>query len=64
MSLITITDDIQNIVLGMPHRGKLNLLTTMLKTSPSKILKKFKGFPEFPENVKAMCDIASHFSKY
>lgn len=55
--------EVAQIVLGMPHRGKLNLLTTMLKTRPAKIFRKFKGQPEFPENVKAMCDIASHFRK-
>lgn len=36
-------NDISDIVLGMPHRGKLNLLTTMLKTPPAKIFRKFKG---------------------
>uniref|UniRef100_A0A1L8E1X1 Putative 2-oxoglutarate dehydrogenase e1 subunit n=1 Tax=Nyssomyia neivai TaxID=330878 RepID=A0A1L8E1X1_9DIPT len=54
-------DDINHIVLGMPHRGKLNLLTTMLNTKPAKIFRKFKGQPEFPADAKAMCDIASHF---
>lgn len=56
-------DEIDHIVLGMPHRGKLNLLTTMLKTRPAKIFRKFKGKPEFPSDAKAMCDIASHFSE-
>lgn len=55
--------DIAEIVLGMPHRGKLNLLTTMLNTRPAKIFRKFKGHPEFAGDVKAMCDIASHFRK-
>lgn len=55
--------DVSDIVLGMPHRGKLNLLTTMLKTRPAKIFRKFKGLPEFPGDAKAMGDIASHFRK-
>ncbi|XP_059615190.1 probable 2-oxoglutarate dehydrogenase E1 component DHKTD1 homolog, mitochondrial [Phlebotomus argentipes] len=54
-------EDIKTIVLGMPHRGRLNLLTTMLKTRPAKVFRKFKGQPEFPAEAKAMCDIASHF---
>ncbi|GAB0099368.1 Probable 2-oxoglutarate dehydrogenase E1 component DHKTD1 homolog, mitochondrial [Sergentomyia squamirostris] len=54
-------DDITDIVLGMPHRGKLNLLAIMLKTRPGKIFSKFKGRAEFPADAKAMCDIASHF---
>lgn len=53
--------DLTNIVVGMPHRGKLNVLTTLFQTRPAKIFRKFKGLPEFPEGVKAMCDIASHF---
>jgi probable 2-oxoglutarate dehydrogenase E1 component DHKTD1 len=57
----SVQDDIKTIVLGMPHRGKLNLLTTMFKTRPSKIFKKFKGNPEFLGDADAMCDIASHF---
>lgn len=56
--------EIEAVVLGMPHRGKLNLLTTMLRTRPAKIFRKFKGKPEFPDDVhNVMCDIASHFSE-
>lgn len=53
--------DLKNIVIGMPHRGKLNVLTTLFQTRPAKIFRKFKGLPEFPSDAKAMCDIASHF---
>lgn len=55
--------DISDIVLGMPHRGKLNLLTTMLQTRPAKIFRKFKGMAEFPADAKAMGDIPNHFRK-
>lgn len=62
--LCSVEADIEAVVLGMPHRGKLNLLTTMLQTRPAKIFRKFKGLPEFPEDVhNVMCDIASHFSE-
>uniref|UniRef100_A0A336KE13 CSON006636 protein n=1 Tax=Culicoides sonorensis TaxID=179676 RepID=A0A336KE13_CULSO len=54
-------NDLQEIVLGMPHRGRLNLLTIMLGTRPVKIFHKYRGNPEFPESAKAMCDIAQHF---
>lgn len=64
LMLLASENDVKNIVLAMPHRGKLNLLTTMLKTPPAKIFHKFKGFPEFPSDVKAMGDIASHFREY
>lgn len=62
--LLATQNEVNNIVLAMPHRGKLNLLTTMLKTPPAKFFHKFKGFSEFPSDVKAMGDIASHFRKY
>lgn len=55
--------NLTNIVVGMPHRGKLNVLTTLFQTRPAKIFRKFKGLPEFPPDAKAMCDIASHFRK-
>uniref|UniRef100_A0A182QNH5 Transketolase-like pyrimidine-binding domain-containing protein n=1 Tax=Anopheles farauti TaxID=69004 RepID=A0A182QNH5_9DIPT len=53
--------ELRNVVIGMPHRGKLNVLTTMFGTRPAKIFRKFKGHPEFPADAQAMCDIASHF---
>lgn len=56
-------DDLEHMVLGAAHRGKFNFLTGLLKCPPKKMFKKFKGFPEFPPTAKAMCDIASHFSK-
>lgn len=56
--------EVSDIVLAMPHRGRMNLLTTLLKTPPAKIFHKFKGASEFNEHVKAMGDIASHFRKW
>lgn len=61
--LLAAENEVYNIVLGMPHRGKLNLLTCLFKTPPAKIFHKLKGFPEFPSNIKAMGDIATHFRK-
>lgn len=58
------SDSIETIVLGMPHRGKLNVLTGLLGCPPAKIFMKFRGLPEFPMSTKAMCDIAQHFSKF
>lgn len=56
-------DEIDTIVLGMPHRGKLNALVTLFKQRPVKILRKYKGLPEFGDDAKAMMDIPNHFSK-
>lgn len=52
-----------NIVLGMPHRGKLNSLATIFKHRPARIFRKYRGLPEFQEDVKAMMDIPNHFCK-
>lgn len=53
--------DVDYIVLAMPHRGKLNLMTTILKLPPAKIFHKFKGLFEFPIETKAMGDVSQHF---
>lgn len=54
-------EGVDHIVLGMAHRGKLNMLTTMLGTRPAKVFSKFRGNYEFPEGTKAIGDIAFHF---
>lgn len=56
-------DDIDTIVLGMPHRGKLNALVTLFKQRPVKIFRKYRGLPEFGADAKAMMDIPNHFSE-
>ncbi|KAK6641528.1 hypothetical protein RUM44_013240 [Polyplax serrata] len=53
---------ISDIVLGMPHRGRLNLLTGLLQQSPALIFRKIKGLPEFPTSVKATGDVLSHLT--
>lgn len=57
-------EDISDIVLGMPHRGRLNLLTGLLEMPPEKLFRKLKGLPEFPEGFKATGDVISHLSTY
>lgn len=57
-------EGIDTIVLGMPNRGKLNSLVTLFKQRPVKILRKYRGLPEFGDDAKAMMDIPNHFSKF
>lgn len=57
------SDDLSDLVIGMPHRGRLNVLTTVMKTRPAKVFRKLKGLPEFPGDAKFMGDVVSHFSK-
>ena len=46
----------------MPHRGRLNLLTGMLKVPPVAMFRKMKGLPEFPHDQKGAGDVLSHLS--
>ncbi|EIM89258.1 dehydrogenase E1 and transketolase domain-containing protein 1 [Stereum hirsutum FP-91666 SS1] len=51
---------VEHIVLGMPHRGRLNLLTGLLEFSPAALFNKIKGGFEFPEELGASGDVISH----
>jgi len=51
---------IQHIILGMPHRGRLNLLTDLLQYSPTALFNKIKGGYEIPEELGAEGDVLSH----
>ncbi|XP_054725087.1 probable 2-oxoglutarate dehydrogenase E1 component DHKTD1 homolog, mitochondrial [Anastrepha obliqua] len=53
--------DIGDIVVAMPHRGRLALQTTMLNMRPAKIFHKLSGESEFPDDAEAMSDTLSHF---
>ncbi|GJQ76322.1 hypothetical protein Trydic_g2045 [Trypoxylus dichotomus] len=53
-------DELEQIVIGMPHRGRLNFLTGFLNVSPSKIFAKLRGKPDFPATLEATGDILSH----
>ncbi|KAI9511036.1 dehydrogenase E1 and transketolase domain-containing protein 1 [Russula earlei] len=51
---------VQHVVLAMPHRGRLNLLTGLLKMSPASLFHKIKGGYEIPEELGAVGDVISH----
>ncbi|KZT04533.1 dehydrogenase E1 and transketolase domain-containing protein 1 [Laetiporus sulphureus 93-53] len=53
---------VENIVLAMPHRGRLNLLTGLLEYSPAALFHKIKGGAEFPEDLGASGDVISHLT--
>ncbi|KAK5647733.1 hypothetical protein RI129_002625 [Pyrocoelia pectoralis] len=53
-------DSLEQIVIGMPHRGRLNFLTGMLHFQPAKMFVKLKGLPDFPTKFKATGDVVSH----
>ncbi|XP_058809659.1 probable 2-oxoglutarate dehydrogenase E1 component DHKTD1 homolog, mitochondrial [Phymastichus coffea] len=54
-------DALDELVLCMPHRGRLNFLTGMLKFPSEKLFRKLRGLPEFPADAKATGDVISHF---
>uniref|UniRef100_A0A8C4NNJ4 2-oxoadipate dehydrogenase complex component E1 n=1 Tax=Eptatretus burgeri TaxID=7764 RepID=A0A8C4NNJ4_EPTBU len=54
---------ITDVVLGMPHRGRLNLLTGLLQLSPELLFHKMRGFSEIPTGVHgAIGDVLSHLT--
>uniref|UniRef100_A0A8V0XWC0 2-oxoadipate dehydrogenase complex component E1 n=1 Tax=Gallus gallus TaxID=9031 RepID=A0A8V0XWC0_CHICK len=53
---------VTDIILGMPHRGRLNLLTGLLQLPPELMFRKMRGLSEFPENSAAIGDVLSHLT--
>ncbi|KAJ3228002.1 hypothetical protein HDU81_006369 [Chytriomyces hyalinus] len=55
--------NVRDVVIGMPHRGRLNLLTDLLKYNPASLFNKIKGNSEFPEDVPGAGDVLSHVAQ-
>jgi len=55
-----VTAGVEHIVLAMPHRGRLNLLTGLLQLSPTFLFHKIKGGYEIPEELGTAGDVISH----
>ncbi|PVF93043.1 putative oxoglutarate dehydrogenase precursor [Serendipita vermifera] len=53
---------IGHVLIGMPHRGRLNLLTDLLKYPPRALFHKIKGNSELPEWLGATGDVISHLA--
>ncbi|KAJ7329520.1 hypothetical protein JRQ81_015694 [Phrynocephalus forsythii] len=53
---------VTNIIVGMPHRGRLNLLTGLLQFPPELMFRKMRGLSEFPEHSPAIGDVLSHLT--
>ncbi|XP_071455904.1 2-oxoadipate dehydrogenase complex component E1 isoform X1 [Marmota flaviventris] len=53
---------ITDVIIGMPHRGRLNLLTGLLQLPPELMFRKMQGLSEFPENFSATGDVLSHLT--
>ncbi|KDQ09592.1 hypothetical protein BOTBODRAFT_116863 [Botryobasidium botryosum FD-172 SS1] len=53
---------VEHVILAMPHRGRLSLLTDLLQYSPTALFHKIKGGFEFPESLGATGDVISHLA--
>ena len=55
--------NITDLVMGIAHRGRLNLMIAMLNLDPVTFFAKIKGKSEYHPDVTASGDIAHHFRK-
>ncbi|XP_077373823.1 2-oxoadipate dehydrogenase complex component E1 [Festucalex cinctus] len=53
---------VTDVVIGMPHRGRLNLLTGLLEFPPELMFRKMRGLSEFPDTSPAIGDVLSHLT--
>ncbi|KAJ2396813.1 hypothetical protein GGI05_000948 [Coemansia sp. RSA 2603] len=53
---------ITDAILGMPHRGRLNILVDLLKYPPRALFHKLQGNAEFPDDLPASGDVISHIA--
>ncbi|KAF8641344.1 hypothetical protein AX16_010042 [Volvariella volvacea WC 439] len=53
---------VEHIIIAMPHRGRLNLLTGLLEYSPAGMFHKIRGGSEIPEEYGGEGDVLSHLA--
>lgn len=51
---------VRELIVGMPHRGRLNLLVGLMGLPPELLFRKIRGYSEFPDTAKAIGDVVSH----
>lgn len=60
--IFSLSAGVSSIILCMPHRGRLSLLTDLLRFSPTALFHKIKGGNEVPEGIEATGDVISHLA--
>jgi len=55
-------DGVQDVVVGMAHRGRLNLMTGLFQFPPVEMFRKMRGLPEFPADQSGAGDVLSHLT--
>ncbi|CAI5727697.1 unnamed protein product [Hyaloperonospora brassicae] len=56
------TSGVTDVVIGMPHRGRLALLVGSLEYPAHKIFHKVRGYSEFPDSFRGIDDVSSHIA--
>ncbi len=51
---------LQEIVIGMPHRGRLNILGNVMKKPASAIFAEFQGSSPYPDEIDSSGDVKYH----
>ena len=51
---------VEEVVIGMPHRGRLNVLANVMNKSFAAILSEFQGISATPEDVQGSGDVKYH----
>jgi 2-oxoglutarate dehydrogenase E1 component len=51
---------VEEIVIGMAHRGRLNVLTNVMRKSYTSLFSQFQGSPAHPEYVQGSGDVKYH----
>ncbi|GFN82336.1 hypothetical protein PoB_000884200 [Plakobranchus ocellatus] len=51
---------VENVVMCMPHRGRLNFMTCLLNYPPVIMFRKMKGLSELPPGAQGIGDVLSH----
>lgn len=51
---------VEDVVIGMPHRGRLAMLVSLLQYEPRRLFHKLRGKPDIPHEVPGLDDVSSH----
>lgn len=55
-----VTDKVEKIILGMPHRGRVNILANIVGKPLESIFQEFEGHSSVPKNFKGTGDVKYH----
>ncbi len=55
-----VTQGLREVVVGMAHRGRLNMLTNVLNKSFTALFSEFQGTPAYPSSIQGSGDVKYH----